>query len=803
MPVLGVSQNNAHFQYRDIIGSDYHQGYISSAAVPSVISNPEFGNFQIIPSPTGLNTYTYSYQPGVEEGSSKAVIEYYKIDSETGLTVPDYTTIFFTITKSIISCGDDRETIQKNGPISFINVLENDSRSDGPLTLSEILYSEGGIASIANGKISFIPSPNFEGDAFVYYSVKDAVGKSGTGVLKIKVLDYSKILSTDEISVVSYGGESVELDFPFDGFVPTTQPQYGKFESLSGVQKYTPYQNTTASETIVFTNGNITREVYFRLVEKEEANSWVVDDVRYTSKGTPVTLNVTDNDYIQNQTIIDHSSDLIPGGDEGEFTYSPSKYFTGTKDLEYTVYNGYDSETGTVTIHVNNFNPITSVEYNFTTVGNSALVIDYNIPIENYSFSIVSQPDHGSLVVNSGNSMIDVGCEIISGRNLILYEPSWNYTGEDDFRIKYCVDGKCKYISISVNVIPNELSDCKCFTGCVWSGDANNDGVVNSSDLITAAYAIGSSGAETEWNGANGWIGRKTSDWLDNSLNGVNAKFADADGNGIVDELDFDAIYENYNQNHALIPPQTLNNKSYPFSIVPTQDTVFAGDIISFEIGIGNDQNLALDVNGLVYNLGFSSALVDSASVNLEYYSDSWFGVDEKVIGIFQQVRPGFIETAVSRLGVNAKSGAGKLGKLDFIVEEDVVGGFRVGSEGVIPVEVQLTDAQVMSSNGQLYSLPSAEGVVYLSLKKRSNTEEASPMLVFPNPASEEINLHMNGGHDIISYEIYSITGQLMDQNTSLNGRSESVNISNYNNGLYIVKANTTSGVRINKFEVF
>lgn len=804
LPYIAISQTNPHTQYRDIIGSESHSSFIHSAATPKVISPPEFGSFSLVSQPIGEDRYLYNFQPELSEGKAKAVIEFYKQDQESGMLIPDYTTIHFRITKSLISCGDDRITIKVNSTVENIPVLDNDTRTDGPLSLLSILYQEGGFASIGNDGINFTPSLDFEGDAFVYYAVTDTVGKVGSGILKIKVIDPSSVDKDADISALSYGGEDIEIDLPYPDFALDSPITYGSFVKEGGAQIYRPHGNQNTVETFTVRSGNISRDITVKVIEKARNNSWVVDDVRYTAKGVPVYFNVINNDYKQNVMITNQSSQLKQEeAADGLFSYSPPSYFTGTKKFQYTAFNGFETETGQVFIHVNNFNPSTKVDYSFTTVANSALVVDYNVPISNYSFSLVGEPSHGRVNINNGSSSIDLGCEEISGRNLILYEPNYAYIGEDQFSVLYCVEGKCKTIDIKVNVVANDLTECACYTGCVWSGDANNDGIVNASDLLAMAYSFGSSGAPSDWNGSNTWLGRKTNDWLNQSQSGINAKFSDSDGNGIVDDVDFDAILDNYSENHALVPPQILDNKSFAFTIVPTSDTVYLGDVITFEIGIGNESYPALDVNGLVYNLGFPPSIVDSASVLLDYHNNSWFGIDEKVYGISKQIRDGWIETAVSRLGVKPKSGAGTLGTLNFIVEEDVVGGFRTSDDGIIPIPITISGAKVIAGDGKYYQLPDSEGVVYLNLNQQGQKVAEDLLTVYPNPAHNLINVNLSGEKNIESLQVFNITGQLIEDVKNISSDFVKINLTNYQQGVYILRALSSDGIHSAKFEVY
>ena len=798
----GYAQTNPLFQHRDIINKETHTSTVNSVLVPKVISERYIGSVVFDEEAIGENVYRFHYTPGLAEANATVVIEYWTYDYNTGDLRPDYTTFTFRISKSLISCGDDRVFTLKNESVSSISVLDNDSRTNDPLTLEGVSYVVGGVASIVGDKLDFVPDNDFVGDAFVYYSVKDGVGKNAIGKLKIKVVDTQELEEYQEIDLVSYGGVAVEIDLPFLGFTTSDDLSYGSFEANEGLYKYIPNGNSYHYESFTVSDGVISRKINVTLINKDRPNSWVIDDLVYTSKGTAVTFDVEKNDLKRDQEIISHSPDLLQGAESGVFNYTPEAYFSGSKAFEYTVFNGYESETGKIHIKVNNFYPQKQYDYNFNALSNSALIIEYLVPITNFSFEVISAPTNGTVNINSGTATIDLGCTSIEGTNLVMYQPNYNFTGSDGFELRYCVDGQCEDIEIKVQVVPNNLEDCQCFTGCVWSGDANNDGVVNVVDLLSMAYSIGSTGNTSELEGSSAWLGRKSADWFDSSVNGQNSKFADADGNGRVDELDFDAILENYDRNHALVPPQLLDSKAYPFTLEAIQDTVYAGDLVQFEIGIGNNQYPALDILGLAYSLGLPASLVDSSSVDLEYYSNAWLGVDEAVYGIYNQISDGWIETAVARLGTDPKSGAGPVGRLSFIVEEDLVGGFRL-KNGIRSIKLKLSEGKAMDSNGVLAHVEGAEATVYLNTKdRRSNSDSISKLIAFPNPTGDVLNLHMNGGHDILSYEIYDLTGQRISSKSNLQTRNTSISTAGFNNGVYILRAITSFGPMINKFEV-
>ncbi len=796
------AQFNPLFQHRDIIDKEFHYSEVRSAIKPTVIGQPHIGKITFESDPVGEDLYRFEYKPGKIEANTKGVIEYWTRDAETGELQPEYTTFTFRITRSLVLPRDDRAFINVNESISNFDVLENDTRTDGPLVISNISYSENGLASINGDKIDFTPNTDFVGDAFIYYTAEDVKGKQGTGILKIKVTDPNSIPTFEEIDLISYGGVPVEIDLPSEGFELSGNISNGSIAVEGGICQYVPYANLSSSESFTLISGDLTRLVNVKVVEKERPNSWVNDDLIYTSQGTFVKFDVEKNDLKQNQTLTDYSSDLTAEAQQGVFSYTPPSYFTGSKTFDYTVYNGFDSETGKIHLKVSNFFPQTQYNYNFRSLRNSALIIEYLIPINDFSFELISAPSNGSVMINSGEVVMDLGCTEIAGKNLVIYEPDFTFTGNDAFTLRYCVDEHCEDVEIGVEVVASELDDCQCYTGCVWAGDANNDGLVNVTDLLPLAYSVGKSGALSEWNGGSGWIGRKTDDWLFESTQGVNAKYADSDGNGLIDELDFDAILDNYDRNHALVPPQLLSNKSYPFSLISEQDTVYIGDLLEFEIGVGDDFYPALDVHGLAFSLGLPPSLVDSSSLTLEYYNDSWLAIDEAIYSISKQISDGWIETAVARMGQHPQSGAGELGKLSFIVEEDLVGGFRA-SNGIVPLTVSIKNGQVLSGDGQMGSVAGASKTVYVNLNdEQSSKEENSSLLVYPNPSVGHVNVHMNGGHEILSYQVYDLLGRQTKSARNLADRSVQISLDGMNIGQYVLVAQTTFGPKTARFEV-
>jgi len=82
----------------------------------------------------------------------------------------------------------------------------------------------------------------------------------------------------------------------------------------------------------------------------------------------------------------------------------------------------------------------------------------------------------------------------------------------------------------------------------VWPGDSNNDGTVDHFDFLSWGLAYGNTGAARP-NATTNWEGQQAPDWPV-SIEGVNGKHQDCNGDGVVDSLDRQVIQNNYNNIH-------------------------------------------------------------------------------------------------------------------------------------------------------------------------------------------------------------------------------------------------------------
>ncbi len=398
---------------------------------------------------------------------------------------------------------------------------------------------------------------------------------------------------------------------------------------------------------------------------------------------------------------------------------------------------------------------------------------------------------------------IAIGCEDISGYNLVTYTPSTDFTGLDQFEILYCVDNdNCELVKVQVEVKDIGLdSICLCIQNCVWAGDADNDGKVSVADLLPIAYHQGLIGIEREEaNSADSWFGQHADDWdVIQVYNENDVKYVDANGDGFIAGDDLFDIEAYYNRFHDLVAPDNLVIKDYPFELSAGQDTVYAGNYLNLDIIIGSEEYPVLNIHGLAYGLTFPAVLIDSSTMTADFLNQGWFGSNSASLEMAVQPTAGRIEASFSRTSGVSVSGYGIVAKVSFIVEEDVLG--LALDDEIVAFDVHLEGIKAVGEGGVEFTLPPFTKTLYLDLRGNSKEFEDQDVHLYPNPTSDEVYIHVDKKIDISHVQVINMNGVLvMDKNIGFH--TARLNVSDLIPGIYIARIETESGVAVRKFVV-
>lgn len=749
---------------------------------------------------TGVEHFIFQYRGNPGTGYNSWAFKYSRFKVE--------------VLNSILTANPDEIVISETDTEVEIDVLANDESTHGALALKGVTNVQGGIATLTEqNTVVFTQYPDFDGIRYFNYLVTDEAGTTEFGQVSIQVIP--EIMNpVTAITLATINTRALSLLLPASGFVLQNgeQPGLGSISFVNEYQAlYTPFIDSSGVDSFVLNNGELTRNYEIHVYDIPNDGLGVIDDEFYTVKNSSIQFDVLENDYLQSYlssfTQPKHGvlTRMQEDGD-GHFAYTPNQNFHGFDDFQYTMQLGPAIyQTATVRIGVDNFNPVNIEEFAFVTEVERAFVIDYQLPVENYTFEIVEEPSHGSIEYFEGYQTVIIGCDTITGFNLLVYIPEDGFTGTDEFEIDYCPgSAQCRLVKVKMEVIDQVTSgECKCVgKNCVWKGDTNRDGKVDVADLLPIGYFMGMEGA-SRVDDPDENVGLNVPDWnMDFYPFMVNAKHVDTDGDGRITSADMDAISENYSAFNNLVHSGVTSLKPYPFYISSSQDTVLAGDYLYLDISIGDQENPAIDLNGISYHLQFPTQILDESTLKHQFLADSWLGNANSSLQLNLNTIPGRVENAFSRVGKKGATGFGIVAKTEFIVEGDIIG--IKSKSDVIPIKILLTDAKGIDGNGNSVSLPSAEKTIYLKLK---NTKPEAPVTaqlhIYPNPSANFIHLHMNGQQTIGKVNVFSVTGILMDQmDLQYSTNNTQIDISNYINGVYIVEVTTPYGKTAQRFEV-
>lgn len=219
----------------------------------------------------------------------------------------------------------------------------------------------------------------------------------------------------------------------------------------------------------------------------------------------------------------------------------------------------------------------------------------------------------------------------------------------------------------------------------IWPGDANNNGIANSVDLLYWGMAYGATGTP-RINPTIDWTGQDiNSMWPGTTPNGVNFVYADADGNGIINDIDrAGAMVNNIGKEHT--PPTddgfligSEANGDPRIRLFPSVSTTSPGNQLYIALNIGRSDVPVDSFYGMAIHLSYNPDFIKDGSVEFILDNDSWItNWDPSVKSIFyNDDASGFAEIGVTRTD-----------------HQDVLGGY--GGFGALRMEVeQMTDNQL------------------------------------------------------------------------------------------------------------
>jgi hypothetical protein len=430
---------------------------------------------------------------------------------------------------------DDARSTSEDTPlvIAASSLAANDTDADtgATLTVTAVGGASNGAVGLAGGNVTFTPTANFNGTASFTYTVSDGTATdSGLVTVTVAAVNDAPVAvddarSTNEdtpliMTVASLVGNDTDVDAGTTLTITAVGgASNGSVGLAGGSVTFTPTAGYSgpASFTYTVSDGSLTDagQVNITVVAVNDPPI-AIDDGVVATEDTPLVFPA--DDLVANDTDVDGDDLTVtavsnPTGGTvglagGNITFTPTPNFSGAGLFTYTVSDGTDTDTGTVSVVVNPVNdPPVAVDDSATTAEDTPLVIaaatlvDNDTDVENDTLTVaaVTSGTGGTVALVAGN---------------LTFTPSANFNGAASFT--YTVDdgddtdeGTVNVTVTAVNDAPVAVADSA--SGTVFEplvipvGDllANDTDVENSTLTVTAVSNPSAEGGSVVLAGGN------------------------------------------------------------------------------------------------------------------------------------------------------------------------------------------------------------------------------------------------------------------------------------------------------------
>ncbi len=287
----------------------------------------------------------------------------------------------------------------------------------------------------------------------------------------------------------------------------------------------------------------------------------------------------------------------------------------------------------------------------------------------------------------------------------------------------------------------------------VWPGDANNNGVVNGVDLLYWGQAFGSTGPARASTSTD-WAAQTLSIlWAQSFPSGLNYAYADCNGDGIVDEDDYDlAIEENLGLERVPRLPDGYANATPgngPALRLETSATIVEpGAIFDVDLFLDTNDGPVNDFYGIALTLSYSTGLLEGDDgPNFDFSEDTWLdsGDDDTEAFYVDNDGAGTAELAFTRTNQESVMvGTAPIGRFQVIVEDIIIGlevdTFTITIDSVMLVGLGLNP--IATTPDTLQVLVVKDSTWYAQLTStQAPARLADEIRVFPNPVRDVVQI--------------------------------------------------------------
>ena len=332
----------------------------------------------------------------------------------------------------------------------------------------------------------------------------------------------------------------------------------------------------------------------------------------------------------------------------------------------------------------------------------------------------------------------------------------------------------------------------------VWPGDVNNNGVVNTVDVLYWSVADGERG-EKRPNGDTVWDAERTVAWGDTLPGGLDLAYADCDGNGVINEADLRIIRRNFNLTRPGNMPDIFTpgvpGQDPLLSLNSEQEAVRPSETLLSQVQLGDQSIPATDFFGITFTNPYKpeEAGKDTSEVTFELEKESWIGkANSEVKEFVYKDEAGKTHVAIYRKN-NADEvteGSGPIGVFSIIIAEDIVVGIPTADLGLEEIKL------VSKSLGEMPVAIKTLSVTIDRTTSTQNSEANRHLAVYPNPVNERLFVEWTASSGQLErIEMFNMLGQNVLRQTVEGQRQARVDTSRLPAGTYVLRIYTSQGM--------
>jgi hypothetical protein len=334
----------------------------------------------------------------------------------------------------------------------------------------------------------------------------------------------------------------------------------------------------------------------------------------------------------------------------------------------------------------------------------------------------------------------------------------------------------------------------------VWPGDANDDAVANNFDILDIGIANGATGT-VRANASLLWIGQPSIPWGTTLLSGVDYKWVDCNGDGIVNGNDTAAVMANYgyiHNNRIAAPVYDASVPDLTLDFVP--DSLVSSSPGTCVISLGTVAQSASAVYGIAFTISFDPNLVDANSIFLDF-TNSWLGTINSDMISITRPNAGQLDVAITRMDHVDRNGNGEIARLNFMTTSAL---FGTGTSQLVPFT--LSNYRVNSASGteQVVNLMNDTLISYDPVVTGITPAGANGSLqILPNPNNGSFTLNfVSTESQTYTIEIMNALGEVVSSQTlvSVAGSNSTLfDLTAHGTGVYFIRVTTAGSTQLTR----